>query len=165
MGSANTRIVALTLALAFAACSGGSEVEQPVIIDSRYISEAETAEVVELLSHESPYIRMMAAAELGYNRRDYSAIPALIAALGRESDPDVSLRVATVLSVFRDQDAIDAVVEHWLSDAFPQHRSELLSGLYGANPCLVEPAMATHGHLDPTRPIPVRQACPSPPDE
>lgn len=165
MAKRSTTIVAIALAVAFTACSGAAEVDQPLILDSRYASEAETPEVIALLSHDRAYTRKMAAAELGYNRRDSAAIPALISALGTEANAEVSLRFALVLLNFRDQRAVDAVVEHWLSNRFPQHQSDLLSALYGTDPCLVEPAMHTYGHLDPARPVPVRQACQRLPNE
>ena len=130
------------------------------VVDWTYVRSASSEDLIPLLKSTDVEVRRMVAAELGHNRRDLTALPYLITALREERDDTAILRLAAVLVKYREQSAIDAVVILWLEKRSLVNQDLLTTGLYGANPCMVEIAMQRHGHIAPDSPIPVRSPCP-----
>ena len=137
-----------------------SEPEPEPTIDWQFVKDAPSDTLIPMLNSPDPEIRNWVVAELGHNRREWSALPQIISAFERERDTLVFQTFAAVLLNNRSPAAMDAVVSAWLEERSPENQPLLLTGLYGADPCRVEAAMRRVGHLAPKKPMPVRQRCP-----
>ena len=110
------------------------------------------------LADPSGEVRAAAAAALAYTARDRESIPALAAALTQEQDPAVVRRLVAALMSFSDSHAVDAVVRKYLAGVDPTVEADIIDALRGADPRMVEGALATWSGTAPLRAETLHQA-------
>ncbi|MDP2314640.1 MAG: hypothetical protein Q8P41_17180 [Pseudomonadota bacterium] len=103
-----------------------------------------------LLTEADPRMREDLAGTIRF-ARDPRSIPVFVAALAVEQDAAVQRRLAACLLGFREQAAIDGVVDRYLRGVDPSVDADFLSGFGGAEPCDVRISVARLSHLNPER--------------